>query len=60
MEMSELRDAVVKALMSTYDMNVDDAEELVAKSTVEDGEIWHEDATPENVAKFLATEKDDE
>lgn len=60
MEMSELRDAVVKALMSTYDMNVDDAEELVAKSTVEDEEIWHEDATPENVAKFLATEKDDE
>lgn len=56
--MLSLRDGVVKVLMSTYDFTIDDAEEMVAASVIEDAEIWHDEAIADNVAKYLATEKD--
>jgi hypothetical protein len=58
--MSELRTAVVTALMSTYDFTIDDAEETVAKSVVQDEEIWHDGADASEIAKFLASDENAE
>jgi hypothetical protein len=60
MLMTELRTAVVTELMSIHDFTIDEAEEAVGKSLVEDEEIWHEEADPKEVAKFLASDESDE
>ncbi len=58
--MTQLRDAVTTELTATYEFTDSEAEETVAKSLITDGEIWHDEADPKDIAKFLASEESDE
>ncbi len=58
--MTELRTAVVTELMGMHGFTIDEAEEAVAKSTIQDEEIWHEEANAVDVAKFIASDENEE
>ncbi len=60
LKMTELRIAVVTELMASYEFTMDEAEETVAKSVIEDVEIWHAEANAGDIAKFLASDEDGE
>lgn len=58
--MRELKDAVVKILVAEYEFLLDDAENAVDDSLRDDSQMWTENAEPKDLAKYLATEEDDE
>lgn len=55
-----LEDAVIKLLVSNHDFDLDEAEEKVETSVVENEDMWNENAVPEDLAKYLASEESDE
>jgi hypothetical protein len=59
-EVSELRDAVVKLLMTDHEYLVDEAEETVNESVAESPDIWNENAEPAELAKMLAESDEDQ
>jgi len=55
-----LKDSVVKLLVSKHDFEVEEAEEYVEDSVTKNPDLWHDDAEAEDLAKYLATEDDDD
>ena len=62
MNIADLKAAVIKQLVGYMEFTDDEAEELVANSYNHDdgGFIWHEDANPESIAKYLASSEDED
>lgn len=59
-DISELRDSVVKLLISEHDFLVDDAEETVQDSVSTNPDFWNENADVSDLANSLANDDDDE
>jgi len=59
---SDLKAAVIKHLTGFMDFTDEEAEEMVTDSYNHDdnGDIWHEDANPEQIAKYLASSEDED
>ena len=55
-----LKNAVVKFLVSDYDLTMDEAEEMVSESTLENPEMWNDNAEAKDLAKYLASEGNDD
>lgn len=55
----ELKTKVQNLLVSTYDFSIDDAEESVNDSLKEHDDMWNENADPNELAKFLASDEAD-
>lgn len=58
--MQELKDAVVKLLVSNYDFLLEDAEISVDESVSDNPDMWTEKAEAEELAKYLASDDADE
>lgn len=59
-DISELRDSVVKLLVSEHDFLVDDAEEAVQDSVSKNPDFWNENADASDLANSLADDDSDE
>lgn len=59
MELSELKEAVSKLLISSFDFTPEEAEETVDASASDDPDMWSENADPDTLAKFLASDEND-
>jgi len=55
-----MKSEVVKLLVSNYDFTLEEAEESVEDSVKENDEIWNENASAEDLAKYVASDGDDE
>ena len=60
MEVQELKDAVIKLLVAEHEFLIDDAETAVTDSYDERPELWTEKADANDLAKFLASDGDDD
>ena len=60
MELQELKDAVVKNLVTTHNFIVEEAETTVEESLTKDAGMWNVNASPEDIAKYLASDENDE
>jgi hypothetical protein len=60
MELQELKDAVVKALVVGFDLNHEEATEEVNQSFNDKPHLWHENSDAEELAAMLANEGDDD
>lgn len=58
--LESLKAAVVKLLMSDYEFLVDEAEELVENSVDNNPDVWNENAEPADLAKYLASEDEED
>ena len=56
----ELKSEVSKVLVSTYDMSMEEATEIVEEAYLDDPENWHENADSKRLAAVLAEDDDDE
>ncbi len=59
-KMNDLKAEVGKILIANYDFQMDDAEETVNSSFETSPEMWNENAVAEDLAKFLASDENDE
>lgn len=55
-----LKDDVIKLLVTTYSFEMDEAEETVENSMSNSPDIWNENAEAEDLAKFLASDENDD
>lgn len=57
-----MKDSVEKLLVSDYDFTLEEAEETVNESFAADTNevIWHENADPKDLAKYLASDEYDD
>lgn len=62
MNIADLKAAVIKHLVGYMEFTDDEAEEMVADSYNhdDDGSVWHEEADPESIAKYLASDEDED
>ena len=62
MNIADLKAAVIKHLTGFMEFTDEEAEEMVEDSYNHDetDTIWHEDANPEMVAKYLAESEDED
>lgn len=60
MDLEELQETVIKLLQTEYDVDVDEAEDLVRESVGSRPELWHENSDPSDLAKFLASDDEDD
>lgn len=58
--LEELKDEVAKLLMLQHDYEADEAHEAVLESVENDPTLWHEEASIEDLAKYVASEEDSE
>jgi hypothetical protein len=58
MTIEELKSATAIALMTDHGFTLNEAEETVDGSVKDNEEIWNENASPEDLAEFLASEDD--
>jgi hypothetical protein len=56
----ELKDAVVKLLVTEHEFLIEDAEEAVAESFSTKPELWNENADAKDLANFLASDGEDD
>jgi hypothetical protein len=56
----ELQESVSKVLIASYDFTIEDAEEAVTDSVADNPDMWNENADAESLAKYLASDGDDE
>jgi hypothetical protein len=54
-DMTEMQQNVTKLLMTKYDLTINDAEEVIEESLIEDKGMWHVNAEAEDIAKYLAS-----
>ena len=59
-EMEELKESVVKILISKYDFLPEDAASTVDESVRKNSEMWNENADENQLAEFLASDEDDD
>lgn len=60
MTMEDLTIEVTKLLTTEYDFLVEEAEEEISESQEKNPDLWHEDAVPGDLAKYLASDESDE
>ena len=60
MELDELKAAVNKKLLTDYDFEVDEADEVIEQSVKQTPHFWNENAIPEELAKLLASDEVDD
>jgi SpoU rRNA methylase family enzyme len=60
MLIEDLKDRVVSLLVSDYDFLMEEAEEAVKDSQFNSPDMWDVNATPEDLAKYLASDESDE
>lgn len=60
MELQELKDAVIKVLVTGHDFTHEEATEKVDEHAGKDPDMWTENAIPESLASFLASDDDDD
>lgn len=59
-DLSELKDSVTKILITSYDFTVDEADDTVNDSAAAKPELWHHNSDPNDLAKYLAEEDDED
>lgn len=60
MELTELKDAVINALVSDHDFLVEDASTMVDDSMSYSTGLWHENADPNELANILDSDDDED
>lgn len=55
-----LKGKVTTTLVTDHDFSIEEAEEAVEESMKHDVDIWHENADPEDIANYLASDDDEE
>jgi len=60
MELQEIKDAVVKLLVTEHDMLLEEAESAVEESITSEVGMWNVNAEAENIAKYLASDEDND
>ncbi len=59
-KMSVIKDKVIDLLVKDHAFTVSDAQEAVDESVDKDASIWSENANPEELANFLASDEADD
>lgn len=60
MNLQDLKETVIKLLVSDFEFLMEEAETAVEESSSEDPAIWSENADPEDLANFLASDEVDD
>lgn len=58
MDTETLKQAVCDLLIKQYDVEPDDAEEMIEESISDKPDFWNENAIPEDLAKLLVSDED--
>ncbi len=60
MDIEELKEAVIKLLLTDHDFEMDEASEVVETSATEKPHLWDENVDPKDLAEFLASDDNDD
>ena len=58
--LNDLKDSVSKILVTTHDFTIDEADEAVEESTTAKPELWNHNSDPNDLAKYLAEDEDED
>lgn len=57
--MQELKDSVIKTLVSDHEFLIDDAAQAVEDSVVQEPDMWNDNADAKDLANYLAEAEDE-
>lgn len=58
--LDDLKDSVSKVLVTVYDFTVDEADDAIDESVASKPDFWNENSEPNDLAKYLAEDDDED